>query len=266
MQGFIDTHAHLYGSVYTDDLEAVILRAKAAGCVAVFLPPTDLESIEECRSVAERFSGFAFPMIGLHPEDLPDDLEPSLRYIEDQLTGEHPFIAIGEVGLDYYWDSSRAELQKEAFRRQIEIAVSHKLPLMIHSRKAQTDLLQILREFRGTELSGVFHCFGGSVGKARELLAFSGFCLGIGGTLTFKKSILPQVLAEGVPLSRIVLETDSPYMAPVPVRGSRNEPANLRHVIARLAEVYGVTEEAIAEQTTLNALRILPRAMVRMGT
>ena len=131
---------------------------------------------------------------------------------------------------------------------------------MIHSRKAHQDLLSVMREFKPAGLTGVFHCFGGSVGKARELLQFSGFCLGIGGTLTFKKSVLPEVLREGVPLSRIVVETDSPYMAPVPVRGTRNEPSNVRYVVEKLAEVYGVSPEEVAKQTTLNAQSIFKRA------
>lgn len=258
---FIDTHAHIYGEEYGSDLSEVIERARQVGACAVFLPSTDLETAAQCEEVARRYPGFCYPMIGLHPENLPARPLDVVLSIEDRLAHDNPYIAVGEIGLDFYWDSSRAEEQVEVFRRQLQLALRFRLPVMIHCRKAHRELLALLSEFKPAALRGVFHCFSGSIEQAQELLAYPNFCLGIGGVVTFKNAKLPSVLAS-IPLERVVLETDSPYMSPVPLRGTRNEPANIVHIIRKLSEIYNLPPAAIAEQTTINARRLfLPESL-----
>ena len=260
MTTFIDTHAHIYGEDFIADLDEVILRARQAGAAKVFLPATDLTSTDEVVQVSQRFPDFCYPMVGLHPEDLPDDVDGVLATMEQRLQGRHPFIAIGEVGLDYYWDASRAADQRHAFDVQIGWSLRYGLPLMIHSRAAHADLLACLSPYGTDRLCGVFHCFSGTADEVRDLLAFPRFALGIGGIVTFKKSKLPDVLREAVPLDRIVLETDAPYMAPVPHRGQRNEPAFVSFVAARLAEIYETTPDEVCRITSDTARRLFPKA------
>lgn len=264
---FIDTHSHLYGEEFAEDIDDVLLRARNAGASRIFLPNVSAASLPPMCALAERYPGFLYPMIGLHPEDLTADWRDVLAGMERLLQQpSHPFIAVGEVGLDYYWDRTLYAEQQEAFAIQVQWALRYHLPLMIHTRSAHREVVDVLRQSVGVasspeeNLTGVFHCFGGSAEEAAELLQFSGFMLGIGGVLTFKKSSLPSVLKEVVPLSRIVLETDAPYLAPVPYRGKRNETAFLTAVIHRLADIYGVTDEEVAEVTTSNALRTFPKA------
>lgn len=258
---FIDTHAHLYEDDYKDDITNVIQRARDAGAVKVLVPPTDVCSTVKARNLCRRCPDFLYPMIGLHPEDVGDDYRQQLETLEQMLqedinSGRREFIGIGEVGLDYYWDRSRIREQKDAFTIQIGWAVKYQLPLMIHARSANGDLLACLRPFRDELTGGVFHCFSGNDYEADELLRFHpNFMLGIGGVLTFKKSKLPETV-KNIPLERIVLETDSPYMAPVPMRGKRNEPAFIPHIIARLAEAKGLPPEDVATLTTQNASRL----------
>lgn len=252
---YIDTHAHIYGKEFEDDLDAVIARAKETGAVCIFMPATDEQSADEVMRLSKLYEGFLYPMIGLHPEDLPDDYVDVLKRMERRFQGEHPYVAVGEVGLDFYWDNSRKEQQMEAFRIQIEWSLKYHLPLMIHARSAHRELIDCLKPYAAEkDLRGVFHCFTGTTDEAAELLdSFPAFFLGIGGVLTFKKSTLPQVLSEKVPLNRIVLETDSPYMAPVPNRGKRNEPSFISFIVSRLAEVYQVSAQQVESVTTLNA-------------
>lgn len=258
---FIDTHAHLYEDDYKDDIADVIQRARNAGAQKVLVPPTDVCSTVKSRDLCRRYPDFLYPMIGLHPEDVGDDYLQQLETLEQMLqedinSGRREFIGIGEVGLDYYWDRSRIQEQKDAFAVQIGWAVKYQLPLMIHARSANGDLLACLRPFRDKLTGGVFHCFSGNDHEADELLRFHpNFMLGIGGVLTFKKSKLPETV-KNIPLERIVLETDSPYMAPVPMRGKRNEPSFIPHIIARLSEAKGLSPEDVAAQTTQNALRL----------
>jgi TatD DNase family protein len=199
-------------------------------------------------------------MLGLHPEEVRADWQEQLLAIKELLTSSlipHPSpIAIGEIGLDYYWSREFEQEQLLAFEEQVRWSVETRLPLMIHCRKAQNELVTILKKYAGDLPGGVFHCFTGNAQEARQLLDFPQFVLGIGGVLTFKKSHLPETLAEAVPLDRIVLETDAPYMAPVPMRGQRNESAYIRHVITRMAEAYGVSEDVICQQTTATAARV----------
>ena len=195
-------------------------------------------------------------MIGLHPEEVGADWENVLHRMREYIVPGHPFIAIGEVGLDFYWTRDNEREQLAAFERQVEWSVETRLPLMIHCRKAQNEMVAVMRRYQNELPGGVFHCFTGNEKEAEQLLDFHNFVLGIGGVLTFKKSHLPEVLPASVPLSRIVLETDSPYMAPVPKRGERNESAYVEFVLRRLAEVYGVEDEEVARQTNENVERV----------
>ena len=258
---YIDTHCHLDGEEFAADRDAVVQRAREAGCTAVFLPAIDVASCHTVLDVCRQYPDYCRPMLGLHPEEVKADWKEVLGHIKYSLTSHlspltSPVIAIGEVGLDYYWSREFEHEQLEAFEEQVRWAVELQLPLMIHCRKAQNEMVAIIKRYAHDLPGGVFHCFTGNVQEAQQLLEFDRFVLGIGGVLTFKKSHLPETLAEVVPLNRIVLETDAPCMAPVPLRGQRNEPAFIRHVITRLAEAYGVAEEEICRQTNANVARV----------
>jgi TatD DNase family protein len=253
---FIDTHIHIDGEEFDEDRDLVIERARMAGACKLLLPAINWESVDKVVKIARQYPGVVYPMIGLHPEEVKDDFEEVLANMKMRFSDD--FIAIGEVGLDFYWSRDFQQQQLEAFRQQVEWACEVRLPLMIHCRKAQNEMVQILRQYEKKLAGGVFHCFTGNATEAEQLLRFDGFALGIGGVLTFKKSHLPEVV-KSVPLSRIVLETDAPYMAPVPMRGKRNESAFLTYVIGKLADCYAITEEEIAECTTNNALEIFKK-------
>ena len=258
----IDTHCHLDGEEFAEDLEAVVARAREAGVEAIGVPGIDLKSCDTVMALCERYPGYCFPMLGLHPEEVKADWQEVLERIKISLTSHHSpltsIIAIGEIGLDFYWSREFEDAQLQAFEEQVRWSVELQLPLMIHCRKAQNEMVTILKRYKDDLPGGVFHCFTGNAIEAQELLQFDRFVLGIGGVLTFKKSKLPETLAEVVPLDRIVLETDAPYMAPVPMRGQRNEPAFVTHVMRKLAEVYGVSDETVDEVTTANVARIFP--------
>ena len=278
MLSFIDTHCHLDGEEFAADRDEVVARAREAGVTKVFVPGIDLKSCQTVLDVCRQYPNFCYPMLGLHPEEVRTDWREVLDNIKriiisltshlipeqssptrslSPLTSDTP-IAIGEIGLDFYWSREFEQEQLLAFEEQVRWSVEMRLPLMIHCRKAQNEMVTILKKYASDLPGGVFHCFTGNEIEARELLQFDRFVLGIGGVLTFKKSNLPQTLAE-VPLNRIVLETDAPYMAPVPHRGQRNEPAFVLEVLRKLAEVYGVSEEEVARQTTANALEVFKK-------
>lgn len=255
---FVDTHCHLDGEEFKDDLETVVTRAREAGVGAIGIPGIDLSSCDTVLSLCRRYPGYCYPMLGLHPEEVRADWQQVLEQIKTAIEAHRPSVcAIGEVGLDFYWSREFEQAQLEAFEEQVKWSVEMRLPLMIHCRKAQNEMVNILKRYKADLPGGVFHCFTGNELEAAELLSFEGFALGIGGVLTFKKSKLPATLAAAVPLNRIVLETDAPYMAPVPMRGQRNEPAFTAYVLQKLAEVYGVSEEEVARQTTANCEKIL---------
>ena len=250
---FIDTHIHLDGEEFTEDLDLVVARAKEAGAEKLFVPGINLSSVKCIAELCEKYYGFCHPMIGLHPEDVKEDWESVLREMETHIQNA-PWIAIGEVGLDFYWSREFEKEQIEAFDKQVQWAIKYNLPLMVHCRTAQNELLAVLRKYADNpKLRGVFHCFTGNEQEARRYLEYENWMLGIGGVLTFKKSKLPETLRNAVPLSRIVLETDAPYMAPVPHRGERNESSFIPYIINTLAEVYSTSPENIAETTTRNA-------------
>lgn len=256
----IDTHAHLYGDEFTEDIDLVLERARQNGVGKIFLPNIDKASISALNALAERNPGFLYPMMGLHPTDLDQDYQQVLRHMETLVaTPGHPYLGIGEVGLDYYWDDSMKREQLAAFDFQVQLSLKYGLPLMIHSRSAHADLVHVLREYREEPLRGVFHSFVGTPDEAAELLDFKGFVLGINGIVTFKKSDLPETLLAAVPLERLVLETDAPYLAPVPYRGKRNESAYLPYVVQKLSQIYEVAESEVIRCTTEAALEIFDR-------
>lgn len=254
---FIDTHTHLDGEEFREDLPEVVKRAQEAGVSKVFVPAINLPSVQTVMEVYRQYPGYAYPMIGLHPEEVKSDWQQVLSGMKPLLdSSDGEVIAIGEVGLDYYWSREFEQEQLAAFEEQVRWSVETRLPLMIHCRKAQNEMVTLLKRYKADLPGGVFHCFTGNAREAEELLQFDRFVLGIGGVLTFKKSHLPEVLPAVVPLDRIVLETDSPYMAPVPMRGKRNESAYVKYVLEKLAESYAVAPEVIAEATNANVERV----------
>ena len=257
---WIDTHCHLDGEEFDDDREAVMQQAREAGVCKIFLPAIDLATSQRILQLCYQYPDYLYPMVGLHPEEVRTDWQQQLAAIHNLLSSllsplSSP-IAIGEVGLDFYWSREFEHEQQEAFEQQVCWSVETQLPLMIHCRKAQNELVNIIKRYARELPGGVFHCFTGNAQEAEQLLQFDRFVLGIGGVLTFKKSHLPEVLPNVVPLDRLVLETDAPYMAPVPMRGKRNEPAFTRYVLQRLAESYGVSEEEVAAKTNANVARV----------
>ena len=255
---FVDTHTHLFTAEFGDDRGDAVQRALDAGVGALCLPAINEASLPSLMAMCDAFPAVCHPMIGLHPTEFGEDYDAVLDRLYAVLKSDDRFVAIGEVGLDFYWDDTRKREQECVFRRQIDWALETGLPLAIHSRSAFNELYAIMDEYRGQGLTGVFHCFSGSEDEAHRLLSFDGFYLGIGGVVTYKKSTLPDVL-KSVPLERVVLETDSPYLAPVPRRGKRNESAYVPYIANFLAGIYGCSVEHIATVTTANARRLFPK-------
>ena len=246
----IDTHTHLDAEEFDEDRAEAFARASEAGVGKVFLPAIDLKTTHAVLALSREYPGYAYPMIGLHPEEVKEDWKEQLAELRKMQFSD--FIAIGEIGLDYYWSREFEHEQLEAFEEQVKWSVDTRLPLMIHCRKAQNEMVHLLRQYQKDLPGGVFHCFTGNQKEAEELLSFDNFVLGIGGVSTFKSSHLREDLPAVVPMNRIVLETDSPYMAPVPYRGKRNESAFVVEVLKTLAKAYNVSEEEFAEQTNKN--------------
>lgn len=268
----IDTHTHLDAEEFNEDRAEVIARAKEAGVGQVFLPAIDLKTTHAVLELSRQYPGYAYPMIGLHPEEVKADWKEQLAALR-QLLDEHcvknvcnslstacpvvnDFIAVGEVGLDFYWSREFEHEQLMAFEEQVKWSIETRLPLMIHCRKAQNEMVKLLRPYEKELPGGVFHCFTGNQREAEELLSFERFVLGIGGVATFKSSHLREDLPAVVPLQRLVLETDSPYMAPVPHRGKRNESAYVADVMRTLAAAYQVSEEELTAATYANVQRV----------
>jgi len=249
----IDTHTHLYVKAFNNDIDGVIERALAEGVEKFYLPAIDSSETEAMLALEERFPGKCIAMMGLHPCSVKEDYEKELAEIADWLA-KRPFVAVGEIGLDFYWDKTFAEQQYIAFRQQIEWALQYNLPIVIHTRNAMQETINVVKEYKGRGLKGIFHCFSGSYESAVQIIN-AGFYLGIGGVLTYKNAGLPEVLAQ-IGLEHLVLETDAPYLTPVPFRGKRNESSYLKYVIEKLAETKGETVETIAAITTANAQKI----------
>lgn len=252
---FIDTHSHLFLEEFAEDLPLVMQRAKAAGVSRIYMPNIDCSTIKPLLDTVAQYPDYCFPMIGLHPTSVNSDFREELKVMKELLDQSHPFVAIGEVGMDLYWDRTFINEQFEAFETQIQWSAEYLLPLVIHSRDSFEEVYQVIKRNEHKNLKGIFHSFTGTLEEAERLLQFDGFYLGINGVVTFKKSTLPEVL-KNVPLERIVLETDSPYLTPAPNRGKRNESANVKDTLLKLAAIYQCSPENVAEITTMNALKI----------
>lgn len=261
MRKLIDTHCHIYDEAFRDDLPDVMARACDAGVELMLMPNINPETLPDLMQVCDTWPEKCYPMIGLHPEDLSDDFHGQLSLLKAELDkdqaegGSGRYIGIGETGLDLYWDKSRLADQIESFRTQIEWSLEYDLPIVIHSRDSFSQLYAVLSDYRNSALRGIFHCFSGSLDEAMALMEFGGFMFGIGGVLTYKKSTLPTVLPH-IPIDRVVLETDCPYLTPVPFRGKRNEPSYIVYTAECLARVYGCEPEQVADITAKNARRL----------
>ncbi|WP_455587730.1 TatD family hydrolase [Bacteroides sp.] len=251
----VDSHSHLFLEEFAEDLPQVMQRARDAGLSHIFMPNIDSTTIEPLLSVCTAYKGFCFPMIGLHPTSVNDSYEKELEVVARQLASPNEYVAIGEIGLDLYWDKTFLKEQLLVFEKQIEWALEYHLPIVIHTREAFDYIYKVLEPYKETGLTGIFHSFTGTSEEVARLLEFTGFMIGINGVVTFKKSQLPEVLKD-VPLARVVLETDSPYLTPAPNRGKRNESAYLKDTLIKVAEVYQMSPELVAEATSENALKV----------
>ncbi|MCO6491588.1 MAG: TatD family hydrolase [Phaeodactylibacter sp.] len=258
----IDTHTHLYLEQFDEDRDEMIQRALDSGVEQFFLPNIDSSSITKMLELEEAYPGRCFAMMGLHPCSVKEDYEEELAIVRDWLD-ERPFCAVGEIGIDLYWDKSFLEQQKEAFRIQAGWAKELGLPVVLHSREATDILIGLVEEAKDERLRGVFHCFSGTEEQARRIIEL-GFFLGIGGVVTFKNAGLDKVM-EKIGLEHVVLETDSPFLAPAPYRGKRNESAYVRLVAEKLAAIKGVSFREVAETTSRNAGQLFPVAAIADG-
>jgi TatD DNase family protein len=249
----IDTHCHLYLDEFKNDIADVIKRAEAEGIHKFYLPAIDSSEIENMLQLENKFPGKCIAMMGLHPCYVKENFMQELDIVKDWLA-KRKFAAVGEIGLDFYWDKTFEKQQYQAFHMQIKLALQYNLPIVIHTRNAMQQSIDVVKEYKSKNLKGIFHCFGGTVENAKEIID-AGFYLGIGGVLTYKKSGLAEVLTR-INLEHIVLETDAPYLTPVPFRGKRNESSYLKYIIEKLAEIKNVSTEEIAAVTTANAEKI----------
>jgi TatD DNase family protein len=249
----IDTHTHLYSKEFEKDFEEVLERARKAGVGRFYLPAIDSEVIEDMLKLEENYPSEFFAMMGLHPVSVKENYVEELKIVEEYLS-KRKFVAVGEIGLDFYWDTTYKSQQLVAFNQQMELALQYNLPIVIHTRNAMEETIEAVRPFAAKGLSGIFHCFGDNAETAKKIINL-GFYLGIGGVLTYKKANLGDALKD-IPLDRMVLETDAPYLSPVPFRGKRNESSYLAQIAQKLAEVKKVTIEEVAAITTNNAIRI----------
>jgi TatD DNase family protein len=248
-----DTHVHLNAEQYNDDLEEVIERARATGVEHMVVVGFDRPTIKKAIELAETYD-FLYASVGWHPVDAIDMTDEELAWLE-QLAAHPKVVALGEMGLDYYWDKSPRDVQKEVFRKQIQLARKVKLPIIIHNREATADILAILKEENAQEVGGIMHCFSGSPETALECIKMN-FYISLGGPVTFKNAKQPKKVAEAVPLDRLLIETDCPYLAPHPYRGKRNEPSYVKLVAEQIAEIKGISYEEICRITTENAKKI----------
>jgi TatD DNase family protein len=262
----IDTHSHLFCEEFNDDLDATIQRAKDAGVTRIYMPNIDDESTADLLRTCRAYPDYCFPLIGFHPTSVDAGYRPRLDTVHRQLLDSleqpetHlPYVGIGEVGMDLYWDKTYLSEQQLVLDEQIQWALDYDLPLIIHCREAYPELLEVMAPYKGTALRGIFHSFTGTAAEAEQVLDYAQFKIGVNGVFTFKKSPLPEIFRQQIPLERIVLETDSPYLAPVPYRGRRNESAYVASVLRRVAEVYGRTDGEIDEITTQNALEVFKK-------
>ncbi|MFM8917348.1 MAG: TatD family hydrolase [Bacteroidota bacterium] len=250
-----DTHIHLYADEFAPDLNQLIADAKAVGVSRFLLPNIDVTSVDGMFNLVDAHPGTCYPMVGLHPcyvkEDYLDQLETIKGILESNLDR---VIAVGEIGLDFYWDLTFRKQQEEAFLMQLEWAEKHNLPISIHSRESTAELLELLRSYGEGKVKGVFHCFSGTLDQAHEAIRL-GFLLGIGGVVTFKKASLAEIVS-AIPMEHLILETDGPYLAPAPHRGKRNEPSYLRLVVDKVAELKSISVDEVGKITSDNATKL----------
>ena len=252
---YIDTHTHLYDEQLMAEEDAMIQRALDAGVHKMYMPNCDSSTIEAMMHLARKFPENCLPMMGLHPTYVKDNYNEELAIVEEWLAKEK-FYAVGEIGIDKYWDLTYLPQQIEVFEKQIDLALQYDLPIVIHSREATQDCIDVVQKKQNGRLKGIFHCFGGTLNEAKQIIDL-GMYLGIGGVVTVKKSSLPEVLKE-TGLSNVVLETDAPYLAPVPYRGKRNESSYIPLIAEKLGDVFGLGKEEIGRISTENALKIFP--------
>jgi TatD DNase family protein len=249
----IDTHCHLYSEEFAKDIENVIDDATAAGVEKFYLPAIDSSCMEAMFTLEEKYPDKCIAMMGLHPCYVKENYKIELDIVQQWLA-KRKFAAIGEIGLDFYWDKTFAQEQYQAFRLQMDWAIEYNLPIVIHTRNALQETINLVKEYGPKGLRGIFHCFSGSYESAREIVK-TGFLLGIGGVVTYKNAGVAEVL-EKIDLSHLVLETDAPYLTPVPFRGKRNESAYLKYIVAKIAAIKNCSEEEVAAVTTANAEKI----------
>ncbi len=250
---FIDTHTHLFLPEFDSDCDQVIVNAQENGIEKVLLPNVDKSTIEHLLNLVAKYPDFCFPMMGLHPTSVTENYKEELKNVENWLD-KIKFYAIGEIGIDLYWDKSFKTQQEEAFRYQIDLAKKHNLPIVIHARESFDEIFRIMDEVMDEKLNGVFHAFTGSNNQAAKIIEW-GFKIGIGGIVTFKNSGLDKVV-NNIDINHIVLETDSPYLAPVPKRGKRNESAFVLYIAQKIAEIKNISLEEVAQVTTYNAKQL----------
>lgn len=251
---FIDTHSHLFSDKFNEDIDQVIQNAKANDISKILLPNIDLESVEVMHQLEDNHPDLFESMMGVHPCYVNEELDLSLSTFKEWFS-KRKYCAVGEIGIDLYWDKTFLKQQQEVFRLQLKWAKEFNLPVAIHARDSFKEIFEIVEEENDETLTGVFHCFTGGLEEAEKIMSFDGFKMGVGGVLTFKKSGLDKTLAE-VPLEELVLETDSPYLAPSPHRGKRNESSFLIHIAEKLAEVKNVSLKTIGEVTSQNAIEL----------
>lgn len=247
----IDTHSHIYDEAFDADRPAVVERAIAAGVQKIILPNIDGSTIEAMLALETSYPEVCYAAIGLHPTSVKKNYQDELALVEAELK-HRTYIAVGEIGIDLYWDSTFKKEQISAFQQQVEWALDYNLPIIIHLRNSHQEVMQALQPYKNKGLRGVFHSFGGNIEEARDILNFGGFYIGINGVVTFKNSNLGDVLKQ-VDLKHILLETDAPYLTPVPFRGKRNESAYIIYIAQKLSEIYNITVDAVIARTTQNA-------------
>lgn len=254
---FIDTHTHLFSEKFEGEYDQVINRAFEAGVNKLLLPNIDLATVDAMNALEEKYPGQCFSMMGIHPSSVTENVEEQLEAVKNELFAR-PYVAVGEIGIDLYWDKSLLAQQQQAFEQQLLWAKELELPIVIHARESFDEIFEIVDQHNDEKLTGVFHCFTGTVEQAQKIINYGGFKMGIGGVLTFKKAGLDRVVKE-IPLEHLVLETDSPYLAPSPKRGKRNESSFLPFIADKLSDIHEISVEKVAEITTRNAEELFPK-------
>jgi TatD DNase family protein len=252
---FIDTHTHLFASEFKDDIDIVVKNAINSGVSKMLLPNIDSSTTNNMLQLCNKYPQHCFPMIGLHPCSVKkDNIEKEILHIEEMLN-KNKFIAIGEIGLDLYWDKSTLSYQKVAFESQIKLAKKYQLPIVIHVRDSFNEAIEIVEKLNNENLSGVFHCFTGNIQEAERIINLQNFYLGIGGVVTFKNGGINKIINQ-ISLDNIILETDSPYLTPTPFRGKRNESKYLVNIAQKMSEIYEIDINEIANKTSSNAINL----------